>query len=734
MTKSESNPPRDAEKVTIATDQLARHVAAHGTFIPLNGKRPIHASWTKRNYSSAKVLAWCVEQNSNVGVRLPASVVVVDIDPRNGGDQGWDDLCMEYGLDDTAWPCVVTGSGGRHYYLSKPADVAVLDTVKDFPGVEFKSKGRQVVAAGSIHPDTGRHYRWKEDGPDPAVLPDIPDDLLQAIRRPERTASSSNSGGELDPSQVAVALARFDVTNFRNHDQWLRLMMSVHNATNGDARQEWIDWCTSDPKYADQADAIGRRWDSLHDQRGDGMVTIGTLRHFLAEVGALDALPPDQDAARDDFDGFEGDPSHDEAAIAPVESRGMTISGRKSEADDTFMNAIYAVIKSGIEPAFDLLSQKVEFKNPLWDASFGSTFNDHLLRVVRVVLSNKFQGNGYQPSEKNVLDAIMTVAFRNQFNPVLDYLAELKWDGVNRLERIFVDYFPCGDDAYTRAVGLCFGVGAVRRQRQPGCKFDTAPILLGAQGWGKSTGIAAWFGRKWFTDAELGSLRDKDAALTIRGVWAVELAELTSLSRWDTAAHKAFLSRGTDRQRDPYGRVAGDHPRRCVFIGTGNENGALKDSTGARRYWPLRLADRVDVARIIADRDQLWAEAAAREARGESTVLPEALWPMAAERQAEQTSEDPWADVLRAFLADRDRAWHGQEFEPDADVDGKVLPPDRVHTAELFDALSIPTAARTTEQAQRLRKVMEAVLGWKYRGNIRVGDNQGRGYGMGAAQ
>ncbi|MET4274728.1 MULTISPECIES: bifunctional DNA primase/polymerase [unclassified Bradyrhizobium] len=293
--------------VTIAADQLARYVPAHGSFIPLRGKRPIHKNWTTRNYSRAKVLAWCFEQNANVGVRVPASVVVIDIDPRNGGNEGWDDLCFEYGLDDTVFPCVITGSGGRHFYLAKPADVPVVDALRDFPGVEFKSAGRQVVAAGSIHPDTSRPYRWAPGGPDPAVLPEMPDGLLQGISRPGRP-SSSTSGGELDQQQVAAVLARLPVQNFRDHNKWLRLMMSVHNASNGDSRQEWVEWCTGDPKYADEAESIGRRWDSLHDRRADGVVTIGTLRHFLSEAGGLDVLPPDQEAAREDFDDdFEDD-------------------------------------------------------------------------------------------------------------------------------------------------------------------------------------------------------------------------------------------------------------------------------------------------------------------------------------------------------------------------------------------------------------------------------------------
>jgi hypothetical protein len=88
-------------------------------------------------------------------------------------------------------------------------------------------------------------------------------------------------------------------------------MMAVHHATLGDARQEWVDWCISDPQYAHDAEQIGRRWDSLHADKSDApMVQFGTLRHFLAEAKALDVLPPDQEAAAADFEGAD-DPDFD---------------------------------------------------------------------------------------------------------------------------------------------------------------------------------------------------------------------------------------------------------------------------------------------------------------------------------------------------------------------------------------------------------------------------------------
>ncbi|WP_051389635.1 bifunctional DNA primase/polymerase [Bradyrhizobium sp. Ec3.3] len=337
---------------TLQAPSLRRYSATHGTLIPLHrhdaesarhgsirkdGKRPLHTDWTKRPYSSTKVLAWCLTNNHNVGVRLPASVVVVDIDPRNGGNEGWDNLCMEYGIDDAAWPCVITGSGGRHYYLAKPSDVPLVDTLKDFPGVEFKSKGRQVVAAGSIHPDTKEFYVWKEDGPDPAVLPMIPDALLVHIRRPQRPPSSA-AGGQIDQEQAEKILARIDPTKFRDHERWLKLMMAIHHASSGDARQEFVDWSISDPSYADQAEVVGRRWDSLHRQRAEGVVTIGTLRHFLSEEGALDVLPPDQEAAAAEFAGFDDEDDVDSIDVsepaAPKPKSKSKPTGKSAGGDD----------------------------------------------------------------------------------------------------------------------------------------------------------------------------------------------------------------------------------------------------------------------------------------------------------------------------------------------------------------------------------------------------------------
>ena len=689
-----------------------------------DGKRPRDKDWPNCSYDAEAVLAECVASNSNVGLRLAEEDLVVDIDPRNSGDVSFKRWCEENKLDPSMWPCCRTGGGGHHYFLKKPPDFAIRGSLgKEYPGLEFKTAGAQVVAAGSVHPETKQRYRWERPPVEPMNAPDA---VLKSIRKPEPSGEASK-GGEYAPDQIDAMLKGLTPQG-KTHDEWLDIMMSCHHASGGEACEEFIAWSTTVPKYADHADIIRGRWASL-DSKKEGGKTFGTLRYYLHQAGEAHLIPPEPNAGKDFPDDLEPDDDTSQG-ITLVEGRGLKLKGNSSRADDTFMNALYAVAAAGIGPALDVLRQSVVFRTPNWNpSSFGDTLDDNLLRVVRLMLSNKFQGNAYEPSETNTSDAIMTLAFHNQFNPVLDYLASVTWDGVSRLERLFIDYFPCGDDAYTRAVAVCFGIGGVRRQRQPGCKFDTMPFILGPQGYGKSSGVEALFGSQFYSDAELGDLNNKDAAMLLRGIWGKEFAELDSLSRHGAKTLKGFMSRATDRQRDPYGRVVTNFPRRCVFIGTGNEEGMMKDSTGGRRYWPLKLVGPVDVARIKADRDQLWAEAAAREARGESLVLPKALWAMAAERQEDQTTEDPWADVLRDFLTGRQRAWNAGEFEDfTAHPEDEPRPPDRVHTSELFEALGIPPARQTPEQSQRLRLVMVAILKWHHSKNVRINGRQGKGY------
>lgn len=250
---------------------------------------------------------------------------------------------------------------------------------------------------------------------------------------------------------------------------------------------------------------------------------------------------------------------------------------------------------------------------------------------------------------KVVEDACYTEAFRNRFHPVREWLASLRWDGTHRLDTWLCRAFGAPDTPYIRAVGAKTLIASVRRVRQPGCKFDTMPVLEGGQGIGKSRCVRRLYGPDWFTDSMPPDLKAKDGMMAVLGVWCIEFAEIEHLIRTDPETMKAFLSRPVERFRSPYERGMLRHPRQCVFIGTTNATDYLRDATGNRRIWPI-ACEHADEDWVAQHRTQLWAEAAMREASGEILWLEEDARDEATEAQDDRIMEDPWAAKVRDFL------------------------------------------------------------------------------------
>lgn len=170
-----------------------------------------------------------------------------------------------------------------------------------------------------------------------------------------------------------------------------------------------------------------------------------------------------------------------------------------------------------------------------------------------------------------------------------------------------------------------------------------------------SSGLRALaFNDDWFTD-DLPLHGDTRRLMeATAGKWIVEAGELKGMGKGDVAALKACLSRQRDEARMAYGHKSMRVPRQFVIIGTTNEtDGYLRDSTGNRRFWPVRV-QRFSLEKLRADRDQLWAEAAEAEALGESIRLDPRLYEAAAtEQEARLAGDDPLVEVLHRALANR---------------------------------------------------------------------------------
>lgn len=241
-------------------------------------------------------------------------------------------------------------------------------------------------------------------------------------------------------------------------------------------------------------------------------------------------------------------------------------------------------------------------------------------------------------TDKIFQKAFATVTNERRFNPLREYICGLpEWDGVPRVDTLFIDYLGADDTEYTRAVTRKSLVGAINRVLQPGCKFDTVLVLDGKPGIGKST-ILQKLGGQWFSDSlSLADTRDKTAAEKLQGCWIMEIGEMQGTRKADVDILKGFLSRQVDEYRPAYGRVVERHPRTCVIFGTTNATtGFLRDTTGNRRFWPVPVngSGTKSVWDITEDeRAQIWAEAFALSAEGEDTFLDAKLEKEAAKMQ-----------------------------------------------------------------------------------------------------
>lgn len=284
--------PKGDKRNKPQASQIETLITGGFDLIPLRAqsKAPRDKGWTNKKYEPKSVLA-LMKRGGNAGVRLRKCDLVVDVDPRNGGNDSFERLCDDFGIKLKSYPVVTTGSGGLHIYMSKPEGVRCRSKLDGYPGVDFKSEGSQVVAPGSVHPDGGL-YSWQENEDDVWLgVREAPGILLAAISSKSSPHAENAEPGIFGPEQVASMLGALDPCDFRDHEDWLQLMMACHHASGGDASAEFVGWSTGDPAYADRDEEITKRWDSLRTDK-KGSVTFKTLFRILHEHGAGDAIPP----------------------------------------------------------------------------------------------------------------------------------------------------------------------------------------------------------------------------------------------------------------------------------------------------------------------------------------------------------------------------------------------------------------------------------------------------------
>lgn len=291
---------------------------------------------------------------------------------------------------------------------------------------------------------------------------------------------------------------------------------------------------------------------------------------------------------------------------------------------------------------------------------------------------------------------VKRICWMNSFHPVRDYFATLTWDEQPRIDEWLTRAASAASSEYVRKVSAITLISAVRRIKHPGCKYDEMLVLESSQGLQKSSALRALCPQSdWFTDDfQLNATSQRMIESTV-GKWIIEVSELSGMRQGLVEMLKSNLSRQVDGPaRMAYARLPMERPRQFILIGTTNSDAYLADSTGARRFWPVKVR-KFDVEWIIANRDQLWAEAVAREAAGESNRLPEHLWSVAGEQQEQRREIDPWEiKIKNGLLSNPDLHSYPDGYS-------------RVVTSFLWDCVAVLSDRQSRREQMRISEIMQ---------------------------
>ena len=304
--------------------------------------------------------------------------------------------------------------------------------------------------------------------------------------------------------------------------------------------------------------------------------------------------------------------------------------------------------------AFNELANRIEITGPLpWERPKGNKFwREADTAQLKSVIDIR-----YLPfSSRNHDVAFTKVADDRHFHPIRDYLDSLpEWDGVKRVEDIFIKYLKADDTEYVRTVTRKTFAAAVARVYVPGIKYDCVTVLDGGQGIGKSTIIKDLVTSEFYSETlSLTDMEDKAGAEKLQGFWAVEIGELAGMKKADVEKVKAFLSVCDDKYRPSYGRVVESHPRQCIIIATVNgERGYLRDIKCNRSFWIIKLHQKKQKQKwdfTPEFRAQFWAEAKEIWKSGEELFLRDEMLEEAEKIQQSAMEVDERVGMVEEYL------------------------------------------------------------------------------------
>jgi energy-coupling factor transporter ATP-binding protein EcfA2 len=590
-----------------------------------NDKRPYQPEWQKNPISRADLTA-----EISAGRAVAIGVIA---GPQSGGllfvdhdGLGASEVLEQIGAPLRDLPkswAVTSGRDARVQIIYQVPDPfwSTIKTTKLRSSIkgeqlELRWSGCQSVVAGA-HPITGA-YRWlKGRGPGELPLAEAPSLLLQQMQRHKPDPAPLLRLPDTDSQRARDFLSAVPAADADDYDTWVKVGMALHSVGDDSLLSDWISWSASSGKF--EPGICEAKWRTFHAAAGG--VSLGTLAHLAGHE--------------------KGRPSPAERpAVQPQERSTQKPTAKLLRLDSLeLMNLLRQQLGDTLR--WNVFSQRIELnQQPI----------EHIEHFYL-----KLAEDGIKTTKELAADALHKVALENPFDPVREYLEHVA-DHVpaTDINHLATAYLRPADQPGTLYDAMLKAtlIAAVRRVFEPGSKHDSACVLMGPQGCGKST---FWrnLGGLWFSDA-LRDVSSRDDLMVLHRSWIMEWAELDHITgRKHAGQIKAFLTQQTDTFRAPYARSTEDYPRRSIIVGSTNrDTGFLVDDTGNRRFWviPVAVPSQIPVDELLLERDAIWSAAVTAYRNKEANHLPRELAERVDIENLTYLVDSPWKAAIEDWL------------------------------------------------------------------------------------
>ena len=588
-----------------------------------NDKRPYQPEWQKRPISRADLI---------VEIQAGRAVAIgVIAGPQSGGllFVDHDGLGASEVLENIGAPlrdlpkswAVTSGRDGRLqviYQVPEPfwGTIKTTKIRSNIKGeqLELRWAGCQSVVAGA-HPITGS-YRWlKERAPGDLPIAEAPSLLLQQMQRQKPLPAPLLRHPETDTQRARDYLAAIPPSDADDYNTWVKVGMALHTVGDDSLLTDWTNWSATSGKF--EAGLCEAKWRTFNAAAGG--VSLGTLAHLAG---------------------------HEKGRSSPVKQPKSQPTNPTARPDK--------LLKLESNELLQLLRQQLSGRLR-WNVFTKTIELDEkpLEHIEHFYL--QMAEEGVKVTKDLAADAVHVVALENPHDPVREYLEHVA-DHVTPapIDHLATAYLRPTDEAGTLYDAMLKAtlIAAVRRVFEPGCKHDSACVLMGPQGCGKST---FWrnLGGLWFSDA-LRDIGSKDDLMVLHRSWLMEWAELDHITgRKHAGQIKAFLTQQTDMFRAPYQRTTEAFPRRSIIVGSTNrDTGFLVDDTGNRRFWviPVTAAPHIPVDGLLLERDAIWSASVAAYRNNEPNHLTAEHSAQVDRENETYLVDSPWKAAIQDWL------------------------------------------------------------------------------------